>query len=328
MTSSKTTTPLTNPDLVGAKVKLLNGNVSFIKSANTNGYSLECGGPQIMARCLVKRARFLLEVARPAASDFILICGIAHIFTRKEHRMLDKGEQVDTSKTSDLSTLTYKAPEESEPKQPADKQPETEKRIALPAPLRRLISTGQLTLNGPQVTLFCEMLGLDYADLPTSMKQELKNLCVFTQSAIDDVYSKTQVPTASTNTSAPKHVGTKATHLARPVVDSLMQDVTFSAVRPVSQTRADRMSDVMSRITSKLGIDDSDLCRGLMLSVTQGRTTHLAAFLCIDATAINLVDVDDSTLYQLPIIRKSHVQKSIDALSIVNDLDLDSIAGE
>ncbi|QZE57529.1 hypothetical protein MPK71_gp320 [Erwinia phage pEa_SNUABM_1] len=105
-----------NANLLNARVRRLDGTVTYINKVNGNGYSTNAKGPQIPVKRIVLAGKTLKEIESPLAkTEHVLIDGITVKLNKRQQKDLRNDEiDVDTIKP-DFSSLVYIDPETGKP---------------------------------------------------------------------------------------------------------------------------------------------------------------------------------------------------------------------
>lgn len=105
-----------NAKLLNARVRRLDGTITFINKVNANGYSTDAKGPQIPVKRIVLAGKTLKEIESPyAKAEHVLIDGITVKLNKRQQKDLRNDEiDVDTIKP-DFSSLVYIDPETGKP---------------------------------------------------------------------------------------------------------------------------------------------------------------------------------------------------------------------
>lgn len=105
-----------NANLLNARVRRLDGTVTYINKVNSNGYSTDAKGPQIPVKRIVLAGKTLKEIEAPLAkAEHVLIDGITvKLNKRRQKDLLNDEIDLDTIKP-DFSSLVYIDPETGKP---------------------------------------------------------------------------------------------------------------------------------------------------------------------------------------------------------------------
>lgn len=105
-----------NAKLLNARVRRLDGTITFINKVNANGYSTDAKGPQIPVKRIVLAGKTLKEIEAPfAKAEHVLIDGITVKLNKRQQKDLRNDEiDVDTIKP-DFDSLVYIDPETGKP---------------------------------------------------------------------------------------------------------------------------------------------------------------------------------------------------------------------
>ncbi|EBY9527433.1 hypothetical protein D5P86_00435 [Salmonella enterica subsp. enterica serovar Infantis] len=105
-----------NAKLLNARVRRLDGTITFINKVNANGYSTDAKGPQIPVKRIVLAGKTLKEIEAPfAKAEHVLIDGITVKLNKRQQKDLRNDEiDVDTIKP-DFGSLVYIDPETGKP---------------------------------------------------------------------------------------------------------------------------------------------------------------------------------------------------------------------
>lgn len=105
-----------NANLLNARVRRLDGTVTYINKVNSNGYSTDAKGPQIPVKRIVLAGKTLKEIEAPLAkAEHVLIDGITVKLNKRQQKDLLNDEiDLDTIKP-DFSSLVYIDPETGKP---------------------------------------------------------------------------------------------------------------------------------------------------------------------------------------------------------------------
>lgn len=105
-----------NANLLNARVRRLDGTVTYINKVNGNGYSTDAKGPQIPVKRIVLAGKTLKEIESPfAKTEHVLIDGITVKLNKRQQKDLSNNEiDLDTIKP-DFSSLVYIDPETGKP---------------------------------------------------------------------------------------------------------------------------------------------------------------------------------------------------------------------
>ncbi|UAW53430.1 hypothetical protein pEaSNUABM30_00312 [Erwinia phage pEa_SNUABM_30] len=101
-----------NKILLNARVRRLDGTVTFINKVNANGYSTDAKGPQIPVKRLVVAGKTLKEIESPfSKEEHVIVQGVSVKLNKRQQRELADGSLDVKSLNPDFGKLVFIDPE-------------------------------------------------------------------------------------------------------------------------------------------------------------------------------------------------------------------------
>lgn len=113
-----------NKILLNARVRRLDGTITYINKVNANGYSTDAKGPQIPVKRLTVAGKTLKEIEQPLAKgEHVLIDGVTVKLNKRQQRELADGALDEKALRPDFGSLVIIDPETGKPSEKKVKQP-------------------------------------------------------------------------------------------------------------------------------------------------------------------------------------------------------------
>lgn len=101
-----------NNILLNARVRRIDGTVTYINKVNANGYSTDAKGPQIPVKRIVLAGKSLKEIEQPfAKGEFVIVQGVAVKLNKAQQRELAAGTLDEKLLRPDFGKLAFIDPE-------------------------------------------------------------------------------------------------------------------------------------------------------------------------------------------------------------------------